>query len=259
MKMKKMLALLIVLSISFVSCGEDNDDNIKSSATTSFSFKHDWDGTAISSLDFENTQYTNANGEIITMTRLRYIISDVTFTKANGDKIVIDGHKLIDVTNDDLSYNPDTEIPTGVYTNVSFTYGLTHDKNIDGAYTDLNSVSFNVPLAALGGGYHYMQFDGKYSNSTATDAPFNYHNIRAVNPGMPPTFPTQDTYITVDLGPTTITNNKTFEVKVNVAEWFKDPNTWNLNTLNQVLMPNPNAQKLMNENGQNVFSLGTTN
>jgi hypothetical protein len=132
-------------------------------------------------------------------------------------------------------------------------------KNIDGAYTDLNSASFNVPLAALGGGYHYMQFDGKYTNGTVTDAPFNYHNIRAVNPGMPPVFPNQETYINVDLGPTTITKNTSFEIKMNVAEWFKTPNTWDLNTLNQVLMPNASAQKLMNENGQNVFSLGSIN
>ena len=257
--MKKMIALLIVLSISFVSCGEDNDDNIKASAKTTFNFSHDWDGTAITTLDFENTAYTNANGEAVTMTRLRYIISDVTFTKANGDNIVIDGYKLVDVTNGDLTYNPDIEIPTGVYTNVSFTYGLKHEKNIDGAYTDLNSASFNVPLAALGGGYHYMQFDGKYSNTTVTDAPFNYHNIRAVNPGTPPVFPNQETFINVDLGPATISNNTTFEIKMNVAEWFKTPNTWDLNTLNQVLMPNANAQKLMNENGQNVFSLGSIN
>jgi hypothetical protein len=112
-------------------------------------------------------------------------------------------------------------------------------------------------MAALGGGYHYMQFDGKYTNTTVTDAPFNYHNIRAVNPGMTPTFPDQETFITVDLGAMTITDDVTIEVKSNISEWFKTPNTWDLNTLNQVLMPNPNAQLLMNQNGQNVFSLGT--
>ena len=54
----------------------------------------------------------------------------------------------------------------------------------------------------------------------------------------------------------TINNNIAIEVKSNIAEWFKNPNRWDLNILNQVLMPNPDAQLLMNQNGQNVFSLG---
>ncbi|WP_299884080.1 MbnP family protein [uncultured Lacinutrix sp.] len=257
--MKKIFALLIISAITFTSCSDDNDDNLKTKteAKTSFNFTHNWDDTAIAGSDFENTQYTNANGEMITMTRLRYIISDVTFTKANGESTTIEGYKLVDVTNDDLNYNPEMKIPTGAYTSVSFTYGLKHEDNIDGAYTDLNSASFNVPMAALGGGYHYMQFDGKYTNSTVTDAPFNYHHIRAVNAGMPPVFPDQPTFITVDLGAMTISDDITIEVKMNVAEWFKNPNTWDLNVLNQVLMPNANAQLLMNQNGQNVFGLGT--
>ncbi|MEN8835123.1 MAG: hypothetical protein ABF311_00005, partial [Polaribacter sp.] len=66
----------------------------------------------------------------------------------------------------------------------------------------------------------------------------------------------QDTSFEVDLGNIEITENTTIEIKMNVAEWFKNPNTWNLNELNTVLMPNFDAQILMNENGQSVFSLG---
>ena len=48
------------------------------------------------------------------------------------------------------------------------------------------------------------------------------------------------------------------EVKMNVAEWFKNPNTWDLNTLFASLMPNFNAQKMISANGsQGVFTLGT--
>ena len=51
-------------------------------------------------------------------------------------------------------------------------------------------------------------------------------------------------------------NDTTVKVKMNIAEWFKNPNTWDLNILNTVLMPNFEAQKLMQENGKTVFSLG---
>ena len=43
---------------------------------------------------------------------------------------------------------------------------------------------------------------------------------------------------------------------MNIAEWFKNPNTWDLNQLNTVLMPNFEAQKLISANGKSVFSLG---
>jgi hypothetical protein len=43
---------------------------------------------------------------------------------------------------------------------------------------------------------------------------------------------------------------------MNIAEWFKNPNTWDLNVLNTVLMPNFDAQILMHQNGKSVFSLG---
>jgi hypothetical protein len=42
---------------------------------------------------------------------------------------------------------------------------------------------------------------------------------------------------------------------MNLAEWFKNPNTWDLNEFNTGLMGNYNAQKIMNENGQSVFSI----
>ena len=45
---------------------------------------------------------------------------------------------------------------------------------------------------------------------------------------------------------------------MNVAEWFKNPNEWDLNALHSFLMPNFNAQIMMSENGQlDVFSIGT--
>lgn len=256
--MKKIVLLFIITTLLFNACNKDNDDNIvlKTEAKTSFNFTNHWDEMAITSSDFETTTYTNANGEIISISRLRYIISDITFTPENGETITIEGYKLVDVTNDDLQYNPDLIIPTGTYSNVSFTYGLKHEDNVDGIYTDLNSANFNVP-SMLGGGYHYMQFDGKYTNSTITNAAFNYHNIRAATMGTNPSFPDQDTFITVNLGALTISDNVTIEIKANIAEWFKNPNTWDLNVLNTVLMPNTNAQLLMNQNGQNVFSLGT--
>lgn len=263
--MKKSFALLLLFMVTFIACTEDEDDNTnietpieKVQATLNFS--HNWDGVAVTGEDMESTDYVTANGEDVTIgPRFRYLISDVTFTNASGESIVVDGYNLVNVGDDlNLSYTPDAQIPVGEY-NVSFTYGFKTEKNLDGEYQDLNSASFGVP-PMLGGGYHYMQLDGKYrvAGSPTSDG-FNYHNIRAVDPDMTngPSFPDQPTFINVDLGSISITANTAIEVKMNVAEWFKGPNLWDLTVYNQVLMPKSNVQKMMNENGQNVFSLGT--
>lgn len=250
--MRKIIVFLCVVML-LTSCSS-SDDGSSPTVSTTFKFTHNWDGALIRNYNFGPIQYTNANGDVIGFERLRYIISDLVFTKANGEQIELDVHNLVDLTNEvNMEYTPEAEIPPGNY-NVSFTFGLDNEDNSEN-YLDLNSASFNVP-DMLGGGYHYMQFDGKFLNSSMQEQGFNYHAIRAVdNPGANPTFP-QDTFFTVDLGQIDISTDVEIEVKMNIAEWFKNPNEWDLNQFNQMLMPNSAAQIMMYENGQNVFSLG---
>ena len=102
-----------------------------------------------------------------------------------------------------------------------------------------------------------MQLEGKFIDNTATETGYAYHTIRAVNNTDPNTLLFQDTFFDVELGAVTISNNDIIiVVKMNIAEWFKNPNQWNLNTLHNMLMPNFDAQVLMYQNGQSVFSLG---
>lgn len=252
--MKNIIKLLSVAVFCFISCNDDDTTSANTQINTTFSFSHTWDGTAVTNNDFNDLKFTNANGETLSIERLRYVISDIVLTTTSNEVIELDVYNLIDLTNNqNLSFSPSTLIPVGDYANIAFTFGFDNEDNSEN-YLDLNSASFNVP-DMLGGGYHYMQFDGKYIDNTANEAGFNYHAIRAVdNPGMNPTFP-QDTFFTVNLGAVTITNNITFNVEMNIAEWFKTPHTWDLNQLNTVLMPNSAAQILMFNNGQNVFSL----
>jgi len=252
--MKKILILIVFAVLSFTSCGEDLDDNFIPTTQTTFKFTHHWNDEIVTNADFNTLQYTNEHGELLSIERLRYVISDITFVSGNNTQLALDDYYLIDVTNNSgLNFSTQTEIPSGTYT-VSFTFGLNNEDNSEN-YLNLNSASFNVP-EMLGGGYHYMQFDGKFINSNSEEQGFNYHAIRAVdNPGANPTFP-QDTFFTVNLGAITVTGNTEIEVKMNIAEWFKSPNLWDLNDFNQMLMPNSTAQIMMFQNGQSAFSLG---
>ena len=182
------------------------------------------------------------------MERLRYVVSNVNLGGESKP------YQLVDLGNNsgfEIIFN---NVVQGV-NNLNFTFGFSDTDNIDGVYQDLNTVSFNVP-GMLGGGYHYMQFDGKYKDTNNLDANFNYHAIRAVDRSDQNNLIFEDTSFLADFGSVTITNNTTIEIKMNIAEWFKNPNTWDLNQLNTVLMPNFEAQKLISANGKSVFYLG---
>lgn len=237
----------------FTSCHEDNDDGI-SQAQITLNFSHNWDGTAVSNTNFNSVIYTNANGDNLSITKLRYLISKLTFQKSNGETFVLDGYNLVDVTtNSNQSFTPVSTILNGDYSNVSFTFGFDNDDNYNGNYADLNSASWNVP-GILGGGYHFMQLEGKFIDNSSNEIGYAYHVIRAVdNTGPVQIF--EDTFFEVNLGAVNISTDTTFNIEMNIAEWFKNPNTWDLNVLNSMLMANFNAQELMFENGQNVFNL----
>lgn len=242
----------------FSSC-VDNEIPALQNTNVSLNFKHNWDGATVTNADFDSIRYFNENNDKLSIEKLRYLISDVTFYKSNGETIVVEGYNLVDVTNNEnVSYITPIQIPVGTYTNVSFTFGFDNTDNVDGAYTDLNSASWNVP-AMLGGGYHFMQLEGKFIDNTATETGYQYHAIKAVDNTDPMNLVFQDTFFTVNLGEVIVHNNSSVDVNMNIAEWFKNPHQWDLNALHLMLMPNFSAQVQMHDNGQNVFSLGSVN
>ena len=252
--MKQFNTLLAFSFVILFGCNSDADD-VAPPVNITIAFSHYWGNAPISNSEFNTLNYTNAHGELLSIESLRYLISDIKFTKTDGQTILLDGYNLVDVTNQtNLSFTPNEKIAAGTYSNLSFIFGLINEKNTDGTYNDLNTASWNVP-GMLGGGYHYMQLDGKFINSNNEVQGYNYHAIRAANnAGTNPTFP-QDTFFRVDLGTITIGADIEINVAMHIEEWFKNPNTWDLNVYNQMLMPNSAAQILMYENGQSVFTL----
>jgi hypothetical protein len=248
--MKKIFSFILLITLIFSACNDDVNTEQKKIVTIKFT--HNWDGTPVTLSDFNAFKFRNASGETLSIERLRYLVSNITL-----GAIITKPYNLVNVSeNTDLEITFENISP-GTHT-LNFIFGLKDVDNIDAVYQRLNSVSFNVP-EMLGGGYHYMQFDGKYKDTSNQNASFSYHTIRAVDKTDPTNLIFQDTSFEVHLGAIEIIDNTTIEIKMNIAEWFKNPNTWNLNELNSVLMPNFDAQKMMSANGASVFSLGEVN
>ncbi|MGB6267595.1 MAG: MbnP family protein [Olleya sp.] len=252
--MKKIITLIMVAALAF-SCNEDKDDNILiiPSADVTFNFTHNWDGTTINSTNLETETVTNENGEVINIARIRYLISRFELVNTAGESYAFEGYKFSDLSNETTyNFNPEINtIPTGTYT-LKFIWGFNETDNVDGAYGDLNTLNWSWP-AMLGGGYHFMQFDGMYNVDTANPMPFNFHNGAArISDGV---FEQNFAIIEIET-PIIISSDVSIEVKMNIAQFFKNPNTWDLNVLDTPLMPNYDAQKMMQQNVMSVFSIG---
>lgn len=262
----KKISIVFIAFLALTACNSDDDTNSTlEDVNVAFNFTQNWDGNKIQNSDYQTTAYVNANGESMTLSKLNYLISDITFTSTQDGTIYNseDYNLVLAREGENVNFTPNIKIPQGDY-NVSFTFGFDNEDNDkENGYPDLNSQDgfWNVP-APLGGGYHFQRIEGTYINSNSETTNFQFHTVRAnkhstLPPGPGTLEELRDTSFSVNLGTVSIQNTTTVEVKANVAEWFKNPITWDLNTRYQVLMPNFQAQLDMNQNGADVFTLGT--
>ena len=212
-------------------------------------FNHNWEGETIV---FDELKYENANGEILSIHKFRYLISNIILHKTDGSEIRFSEYLLVDLNDENLEIII-PNAPFDNYSGFSFTFGFNETDNIDGAYNDLNSESWNWP-AMLGGGYHFMQFEGKYLDN-GNENPFAYHMGTAkVSDGV-----FEQNFFEVEFDGFNFTKSSTLDINMNIAEWFTNPHRWDLNIYDINLMPNYDAQKMMNDKGKSVFSLGEIN
>lgn len=227
-------------------------------ASVAIEFDPHFDGVAITSADFNQIKFTNAFGNQLSISKLRYLISNVKFHKGhpNHEVISLPGYKLIDLTVSGSNIIQLTgSIPKGDYEGLSFTIGFTPTDNISNFYTDLNAATWNWP-AMLGGGYHYMQLEGQFINSSSATVNYAYHfgTAREITTTGDTIF--HPNFGTADLSTSAFVvtaDEVDVHIHVNIDEWFKNPNTWDLNQYSTMLMPNFQAQTMMQQNSATVF------
>lgn len=247
---------IFAIAMLLFSCSK-SDDSVDPVSVT-FSFSHFFDGEFITDSNFTSS-FQTAGSTQITLTRVRYVISDIKLTHENGQVINLKEYNLVDVGNGTgFSFTTTESIAPGRYTSVSFRFGFSEEDNGTGVYPDLTGVNFDVPTM-LGGGYHYMQMDGTYIDVNNQTSPFNYHAISAINmaDGTPQR---EDTSFEIDLGAAVIDpeSNTTFAVSVDLAGWFNNPGIWSLDLWDVMLMGNYQAQLAMNQQGQTGVFLSST-
>lgn len=228
---------------------EVEEPTADTTASITLNFNHHFDGLPVSSSSFNAFNYVTANNDTISISKLRYLISDIKLYTLSGDSISLGSYRLVDLTDPNtLSYTIGS-VDLGSYAAIGFNFGFDTLDNM-GNYTDLNAANWNWPTM-IGGGYHNMQFEGRYKFN-GNDSTYAYHNGTASNMGNH-----HQNHIAVRLNGVSLNESYvSINIDMNLAEWFKNPNLWDLNAMHSALMMNYNAQIIMHQNGYNVFSLG---
>jgi hypothetical protein len=261
---KSLFTLLLapMLILGFTACEDDDDGSLPANSNSevkrysaTINMKQLANGNAVSLRSDAVKPYTNKKGQSFNISRLRYLISDIQFNKTDGSSFTIEEYHLVDLAdNTTLTFTPDTKVPAGNYSSISFTFGFDSTDNQTGIYADLNTANWNWP-SMLGNGYHFMQLEGKY-DSLGTDRFFATHMGKARNETTTPvSFENNHFIAQPDTSAITVSGNFEFDIIMNVEQWYENPYEWDFTIWNAPIMPVYEAQKRLNENGPSVFTV----
>jgi hypothetical protein len=244
------MGILMALPVLFAAggCGSDTGAD---EASVTIAFEHLANGTPI--VLGSETPYTNAAGNEFGTTRLSYFVSDLSLTLADGTEVTAPGAHYVDHETDETrAYALPVEVPTGELAQISFVMGLGPDLNVTGAFPSPPESLMEWP-EMMGGGYHYMKFEGRYVDDA--DEPFNFMMHSGGLNGTDYSFE-----VVLDATGREVTDGATFTLEMNLEQWFEDPHTWDLNDYfneaHRGIMGDADAQASLRDNGATVFSLG---
>lgn len=241
---------LFIASGFLFSCKKDNPepDNTPTPAPTTVEsfirFKHKVDNIAV---EFDTVKYVNDFGNDFSIETIRYFVSNVAFVKSNGDVVNVTDAIYVDAR--EAGYNQKkftTAIPNGEYTEMRFTFGLDSAMNQTGAFNNFPEAAMEWPMM-MGGGYHYMKLEGRYEDQGSYNH-FNFHTGPLNN---------NKNYFQVATPMTLTVSNGSFDVALSmeIQNWFKNPNSFDLTTISQGMMGSQTKQELVKNNGFDVFSV----
>jgi hypothetical protein len=166
------MSLFALATIS--SCKKDEEETITptpsaSTGSVTLEMEH-----MFNDLEFAlGTEYTTAAGENVTFNTTKYYVSNIKFTKTDGSVFTqTDSYYLVDLSADGSNLLTISDVPTGDYTDVTFTIGVDSTRNVSGAQTGALSVANNM-FWSWNSGYIMVKLEGDCPQSS--NGVFAYH------------------------------------------------------------------------------------
>jgi hypothetical protein len=259
------LALSVLLVLTTVSCRKNEAPAAATPhGAIAFTVENRIEGEPV---EFNQLIYTNAAGNNYMITDLMYFISDITCYRSDGSRCIINHPRDIFYIDEKSEASrvlaPGDEVPTGDYDSITFVFGIPEAKNSSNRFVNPPEVFMGWPVV-LGGGYHYMMMNGKWTDPQGVMQPFNLHLgrgqlyrgdsciIDSIYAFVPNCF-------TVSLPGSSfrISDGETamFRLTMNIENWFDDPYVYDHNHWGGAIMQNQPAMQMARENGHDVFSI----
>jgi len=270
--MKYLLSFLTVC-ILFVACKKEpiepdtstdtedivlNDDDSDtvgqdgpSTTNVSVSFRHKVDDQVVS---LNNMKYYNADSTNFNVEVLKYFVSNLTFYGLDYT-IKLDTAFYIDIDdNSTFTLSYDQPLVNDTYTKIGFTFGLDTGMNKMGLYTNAPEMNMEWPMM-MGGGYHYMKLEGKYDSAGTTK---NYKIHTGATAGIPGDFEVEFNLEDITEFEVITADGEDIDIIIDmdINKWMSSPHTIVLDSIDGGMMGDTTAQRLVKENGHDVFSIG---
>lgn len=177
--MKRFFIISVTALFLFNSCKKDDSKLYNSAVKAELSIEFD-NIAGSSDLQLNTGSYVNASGEALTVTKLKYYVSNFVLTNTDGSVYTVPQDScyfLIDES-DEATHEPVLEVPEGEYKSLSFTLGIDSLRNT----MDLSKRTGVLDPTAAGGdmywgwnsGYIFYKLEGT-SAAASMGGTFMYH------------------------------------------------------------------------------------
>ncbi|MEA3495998.1 MAG: MbnP family protein [Bacteroidota bacterium] len=265
-----LVSLLFLGTLSFNAC-DDNPDPAEPYGKVVFKFEHKINGADI---QFDKMVYKNDAGNDYEVSEIQWFISDVVLHKTNGDTQLLNGWTFYHYIDTDIPSTQTWDVPDkigiGEYKSVSFIFGFRGEKNEPYMFVNhpLSAMYWPSHLGGDEGGFHYLKLNGFWlMESNNYRRGYQYHlgvgqkqdsNLVRIKDANGSYIFVQNWFeITLDNSSFTLAENgkKQITLRMNVENWFKNPNSYDFDYFGSETMEYQNALQAIKENGVDVFSV----
>jgi hypothetical protein len=212
-------------------------------------------------LHYRQMEYQNAAGNRYQVDEVKFFISDVAFLSRGGERYSVTDHEGLHYFDSDIASSYDwviSKVPDGQFDSITFVFGLLPAQNVTGFFVNPPENNMAWP-DVLGGGYHYMQINGKWLAINDTVKPFNLHTGigQRYENGQVTEFVHNQFRMTLPLRDFIIQQDATTQLDfvMNVNAWFAEPNIYDFDVIGGSIMQNQAAQEMLRENGPHALSV----
>ncbi|MCQ2321399.1 MAG: hypothetical protein MJZ91_08750 [Bacteroidales bacterium] len=249
--MKKICILTFIILLFLASCKQEPKES-----SVGLIIHYSVDGKELVT---DSLCYQNEAGNQFLITEIQWFISNIEIKNAEGKWLPInqDSHIFYLDENDNLAKTFASQfIPVGQYVALRFTFGLDENDNQNGLFVNPPESDMFWP-EPLGGGYHYMKLNGKWLDENGCLSPINVHLGIGQNEDLTEFY---QNYFQVEIPfeetfHVTGKEHNTLQINMDIANWFRNPHTYDFNVWGGAIMQNQAAQQVLKENGQDVFSV----